>query len=318
MGKGRYILGIDGGGTRSRALLVDRDETELAHAETGGSNPNAVGFQKAAENLRDAILECCTRASCSLSDLGIIVLGLAGMGRKEDRETLLQEVSRAVFTDPSQQVPIMIETDARIALEGAFGGNAGVIVVAGTGSIVMGKTHRGEIMRVGGWGRQLGDEGSGFAIGKGALVSVTYDIDSRGYAGALRKLIAQQFHLNSRDDIVEAVYRNNFDFALLAPLVMQAAADNDLVAQKILDQEATHLVDQCADLFRQMGVPGKVGLVMFGGLVESETIYSNIVQMKLMRVLPQADVQAPLKSAVEGATILGIQRLKSSSSPRIL
>jgi N-acetylglucosamine kinase-like BadF-type ATPase len=316
MGNTRFVIGIDGGGTRSRALLMNRDETVLAQDETGGSNPNVVGFQAAAGHLRDAILGCCTKASCSLSDISIIVLGLAGMGRKEDRETLLTELSGVLFTDPSRQVPIVIETDARIALEGAFGGSAGVILVAGTGSIIMGKTHRGEIMRVGGWGRQLGDEGSGFAIGKGALASVTHDIDGRGYAGALRKLIAQQFRLSTRDDIIEAVYRNNFDFALLAPLVMQAAADNDLVAQKILDQEASLLVEQCADLFRQMGVPGKVGLVMFGGLVQPETIYSKIVQMKIMRALPQAEVQAPLRSAVEGAIILGLQKLKSLSPPR--
>lgn len=308
-----YVLGIDGGGTRSRALLADLNESTLAQHESGASNPNVVGFDTAADNLAQAIRECCTQAACDLSRLGVIVLGLAGMGRQADRETLRQAVALRLFDSESQAMPIIVESDARIALEGAFSGNPGIILIGGTGSIVMGKTHRGEILRVGGWGRLLGDEGSGFSIGREALVSVTHDIDNRSYAGGLRKLLSQRLHWNSRDDIVEAVYRDNFDLASLAPIVMEAAQANDLVAQKILDQAANLLVEQCSALVRQMGVSVKMGLVLFGGLVQEDTIYAKTVQMKLLKTLPQVEVRPPLRSAVEGAVIMGIQKLKGRS-----
>ncbi|MDH3253333.1 MAG: hypothetical protein OEM41_11110, partial [Ignavibacteria bacterium] len=128
-----------------------------------------------------------------------------------------------------------------------------------------------------------------------------------------RKLLSQRLHWNSRDDIVEAVYRDNFDLASLAPIVMEAAQANDLVAQKILDQAANLLVEQCSALVRQMGVSVKMGLVLFGGLVQEDTIYAKTVQMKLLKTLPQVEVRPPLRSAVEGAVIMGIQKLKGRS-----
>ncbi len=314
MNERHYVLGIDGGGTKTRALLADQEEATLAHVEAGPSNPNVVGFESAAENLAQAILACCSEASCDLSRIGVIVLGLAGMGRQEDRETLHRAVVTRLFESETSPVTVVVDTDARIALEGAFSGNPGIILIGGTGSIVMGKTHRGEILRVGGWGRLLGDEGSGFFIGREALVSVTHDIDNRSYAGALRKLFSQRLNWNSRDDIVEAVYRNNFDLAALAPIVMEAAQANDLVAQKILDQAATLLVEQCEALVRQMGVSGRLGLVLFGGLVQGETIYAKTVQMKILKTLPSVEVRDPLRSAVEGAVLMGIEKLKGRSS----
>ena len=97
MNERHYVLGIDGGGTRTRALLADQDEASLAHVEAGPSNPNVVGFESAAENLAQAILACCTEASCDLSRVGVIVLGLAGMGRQEDRDTLYRAVVTRLF-----------------------------------------------------------------------------------------------------------------------------------------------------------------------------------------------------------------------------
>jgi len=304
------VVGVDGGGTKSLGLISDQDGNVLARHEVGASNPNAVGFETAADNLSRVISECCDDARCDVSELGAIVLGLAGAGGEKDQHRMKEALDARLTRNSDSPLPIFIETDARVALEGAFNGGLGVVIIAGTGSVIIGKNTRGEILRVGGWGRVLGDEGSGFHIGREALGAVTLDIDNRGYSGSLRKMFAQKFQWNSRDEIIEAVYRNNFDIPSLAPLVMEAAVDNDVVAQKILDNAATLLVEQASVLVMQMGVDRKIGLVLYGGLVQHGTVYAHAVQTKIEKLFPQVEIRLPMYPPAHGAVLMAIQKLR--------
>lgn len=310
MSRTPLVLGVDGGGTKSLGLIADQDGHVLAQREVGPSNPNVVGFEEASETLSTLVRQCCDDVRCLPAELSAIVFGLAGAGKDESRRRIAEHVNTLLVRKGDKALPVTIDTDARIALEGAFDGKAGVVVIAGTGSVVIGKSERGEILKVGGWGRILGDEGSGYYIGRKAVMAVTVDMDGRGSSGILRNIFAERLQWHTRDDIVEAVYQSKVDLSSVAPLVLDAAASNDIVAQKILEKAAIHLVEQISALVVRLGIHRKVGLVMYGGLIERETVYANLLHIKIMKVLPQVDIRPPMNSPAQGAVLMALGQLR--------
>jgi len=312
MSRTSLVLGVDGGGTRSTGLVADLSGNILTTRETGATNPNVVGFAASAKTIFDLISRCCEEVNCSPDDLRSVVLGVAGARVLEFRERIREEVNAYSEKRGGRPLPLSVETDARIALEGAFDGGAGVVLIAGTGSIIIGKTERGEVLSVGGWGRILGDEGSGFAIGRDGVRALTSYFDGRSGDTKLRGLVQKAFDWSDREDVVRAVYQQQFDLATLAPLVMEAAVDHDIVCQKILQNSAAQLVDQLRSVVMQMGVLRKVCVVMSGGLVDRETVFSNVLQLKIMKALPQVEVRKAVHPPARGAVRIAINRIREA------
>jgi N-acetylglucosamine kinase-like BadF-type ATPase len=310
MSRTSLVLGVDGGGTRSTGLIADLSGNILSRREAGATNPNVVGFDESAKTIFDLISGCCEEINCSPDELRSVVLGVAGARVLEFRERIREEVNAYFLEKGSGPLPLSVETDARIALEGAFDGGPGVVLIAGTGSIIIGKTEHGDILSVGGWGRILGDEGSGFAIGRDGVRALTAYHDGRGGKTSLMGLVSEHHGWSSREDIIRAVYQEGFDLARLAPLVMEAAADHDLPCQRILQNSASSLVDQLRGVVMQMGVLRKVCVVMIGGLVSHETVFSNVLQLKIMKALPQVEVRKAIHPPARGAVRMAITRIR--------
>jgi N-acetylglucosamine kinase-like BadF-type ATPase len=310
MGRRPLVLGVDGGGTKTIGLISDEHGNILARREVGGTNPNVVGFDGAAKVITQLISRCCEDVRIRTDELGFAVLGLAGVGRDADRKRINGLINALAGKEGSKGIQMNVETDARVALEGAFAGGPGVVIIAGTGSIVVGKTQRGDIIRVGGWGRILGDEGGGYFIGREAVRAVALHYDRRGDSGKLREVLARRFHWESPDQIMAAVYQEKFDLASLAPVVFETAADNDHVSQRILQNSASLLAEQARIVVMQMGILRKVGLVMSGGLIDHETVYANVLHMKILKLLPQVDVRPALHTPAHGAVLMALERLK--------
>jgi N-acetylglucosamine kinase-like BadF-type ATPase len=201
--------------------------------------------------------------------------------------------------------PVQVVTDVRIALEGAFGGGPGITVIAGTGSSIMCKTAQGDVELIGGWGRVLGDEGSGYFIGLEALKAVARDYDGISSAEALRNALSGRFGLDSRYHIIEAVYRQQFPVASLAPLVFDLAARSDEVSREILNRAAALLGDQVGAALRLAG-DGPVGVVLSGGLLEHETSFKETLIAVMASRFPRVRVQPPLFSPVQGAVMMAL------------
>ena len=193
MSDATLVFGADGGGTKTLGVLADVSGTELARMQVGPGNPNVAGVDAAARNLLELIGGCCEIARRSPQEIGAAVFGLAGVGSHEVRGSLDDALHLLAVPRGWSSLPMFLETDARIALEGAFGGGAGIVLIAGTGSNVIGKLPAGDVVSVGGWGRTLGDEGSGYAIGLDAARAVAREIDGRGNAPRLRALLADRF-----------------------------------------------------------------------------------------------------------------------------
>jgi N-acetylglucosamine kinase-like BadF-type ATPase len=312
MSRQPLVLGVDGGGTKSVGLVADPTGHILTRRESGASNVNVVGLDGAARNLAKVITDCCDDVRCPPDEIASVVVALAGAGDDASKQRIKDAVNNLFVKEGRKPLSIIIETDARAALEGAFDGSPGVVIIAGTGSVVIGKNSRGELLTVGGWGRILGDEGSGYFVGREAVRAVALQMDRRGEATKLKNKFAETYKWGTRADIIRAVYQEKFELSRLAPIVFEAATENDAVSQKLLQNAAIQLAEQARVIVMQMGILRKVGLVMIGGLIDHENVYSNTLHMKLLKLLPQVDVRQPIHSPAHGAVLIAIEQLKKA------
>jgi len=312
MKKSPLVLGVDGGGTKSLGLLSDGAGAELARGLVGGSNQNVIGTEAAAANLAALILMCCREAGRAPADVDAAVVGLAGAGSGHERKALVEAIHKSLASSGAAAVPIAIETDARIALEGAFAGDSGVVVIAGTGSIVIGKTPAGEIRRVGGWGRTLGDEGSGYYLGLRAVKALTMEFDGTGNAGSLRGALASRFDWTTREQVIASVYRGNLDIPSIAPLVLEAATAGDTVGLSILKDASALLAHQVSVIVREFGPREPTGVVFTGGLIDHATIYARLLGEAIVAESPRAEVRPPLHPPAYGAVLMALSQLTGS------
>jgi N-acetylglucosamine kinase-like BadF-type ATPase len=256
-----YIIGVDGGGTKTLALLGDLDGNVLARGVSGPSNANAVGFEAACLALEHAIRMARKNYSGQLSAM---CLGLAGAGRKEDIERFQ---SWAIHKFPGTAVKVV--SDAEVLLTTGAPSGPALALICGTGSIVYGRTLTGELIRAGGWGYLFGDEGSGYAMGSAALRAVMQAYDERGPETILSELILARYGLSTPPELVHKIYgaeSPRLEVATLSDLVEQGAERGDSVAISILEEAAQALVRTVAALYLKLGT-SPASLVITGGTI---------------------------------------------------
>ena len=306
----RFVIGVDGGGTKTTAILVAMDGTVVAEATGGPSNLQTIGIPKAAQTILDLILECCQKVEDQNPELQNIVLGLAGAGRAVSRAELIDRLTDISGKKKFPLKHITVETDARIALEAAFASGPGIAVIAGTGSIALYHTEDGKYLRAGGWGNIVGDEGSGYAIGRDGLVAVMRQFDGRGEKTLLTKKALDHYDLSAPDDLIAKIYQEHADIASFAPKVFEAEFERDRLAHLILLKNASELADHVRVLTMLSKPKRKLPVSLMGGLLESENVYSKMVKEKIKASLPQVVVQKPKFPAAFGAAILGLNAFR--------
>lgn len=224
----RY-LGIDGGGSKTAFLLVDEYYNEICHLESGPSNWLSVGANAATKAISQGIL--------SLTETpDIVCAGFAGAAR-QDSAAFYKQVLQSLI--PAAQ--IIIESDAFIASIGAIGIDPGILLIAGTGSIVIGRDNEGNMFRVGGWGPYFGDEGSGFWIGREAVSAALRSLDLQSSIEFANR-IAGRLGLKSIPEVVTAWASAKVgvpDIASLFPEVVSMYPEEP--AKSILTAAASHL-----------------------------------------------------------------------------
>jgi N-acetylglucosamine kinase-like BadF-type ATPase len=313
MNKPLYVMGIEGGGTKTNAVLCALDGIILSEAQGDPSNFHIVGIEKTANTLLDLIQTCCHSVGCSVSQIGAVVAGLAGAGRILDQQRIMDRMLEVAHIRSYNLEKISIESDARIALEGAFSGKPGIVVISGTGSIVFGKDERDKVYRAGGWGRFIGDEGSGYAIGREAFRAVAKLIDGYGEKTKLLKLFDEKFGLGTQDAIIAAIYEEKYNFASVVPLVMEAASKGDSVAKKILVRACSDLVEVISTVLMKMNkgrkrVP-KRQLAFVGSLLMNDNFYSRKIRSAIKREVPLVSIRNAESSPVVGAALMAIRLL---------
>ena len=294
----KYIISIEGGGTKSKSVIQDLEDKSVFEIEGKATNPNAVGFDAAVKNLLKNIFDCTTKAWADKNNIEVIVIGTAGAGNSESAEKIRIKISESL----SEKTKILVTSDAEISIEGAFAGSPGIIVIAGTGSAVFGKDKSGKILRAGGYGRLIGDEGSGFSIAKKGLNLVAKYYDGLAENSQLISIVKNLYSISDKNSLLQFVYKDNFDVASFAPTVLQAA-ENDLNCKKILLEEAELLAIQTKVICDQMNSNSQK-IALIGSLVENENIYSKLLKEKIKELVPSAEFVKPQFTPVEGGILI--------------
>jgi N-acetylglucosamine kinase-like BadF-type ATPase len=300
----KYILGIDGGGTHLSGCLIDLSGEVLAFA----AHPPA-SFPKLKEQIAEPIAKLLRelQACAGLPFTPAYAAGFCstGIGRASERE-----IAERVLREKNLVEKIVAESDFLAALTGAFGGGPGIIVIAGTGAVAVGRTPSGDILRVGGWGYLLGDEGSGFALAQSALIAALKDWDGRGPQTALRQIFEQHFAVASIDLIISQIYGGEYDrgkIAELAPLVFEAAESGDGVAMAIVRQTGRELGNLVQAAVKRGQWESPIPLALIGNLFRRR----ERLLTAMWEVLPteQFHLMPPRFEPVVGAALLAMLAL---------
>lgn len=306
----KYLIGIDGGGTKTDSAITDLSGN-IIHQTTGkASNFLVVGIEEAVENIFALVEENLFKLEGDFADVKQIVIGVAGAGRKEDAQVLEKSFKDYADQQGIHFKGVKVVSDAHIALEGAFPDSAGCILIAGTGSILFGKDGKGVIHRVGGFGRLIGDEGSGYSIGRKALNAVSKESDGRGEATLISELLNAKMNSSSSTSIINEVYKEKLDVASVAKIVIEAAEEGDPIAEDILDEEADELVLHIKSLMNKIQTDN-LNVAFSGSLIDNKNFYSDLLIQKIKFTLPNVKVVKPASTPISGA-ILFAKRLAST------
>jgi glucosamine kinase len=297
------FLGIDGGGSKTSCLIGD--ETSILGAGTAGaSNPVRVGEAQARDALAAAIRQACAIANITPSQIKKTCVGLAGAARPE--------ISGPVRLCLGELVAGEIEVvgDMVIALEAAFGGDPGVIVIAGTGSIAYGRNSKGQTARAGGWGFAISDEGSGQWVGRAAVAATVRALDlgdAEGSNESLLRNLMKFWQVETREQLV--VLANATpppDFSALFPLVLAAADHGDRIALDVLNQAGAELAGLARTvvgrLFSSIAADAdKLAVAMSGGVFSASALVRQVFYNCLRAEQPGLTINPNVIEPVRGA-----------------
>jgi N-acetylglucosamine kinase-like BadF-type ATPase len=269
------LLGVDGGGTKTRAVLC-RDDVVVGEGEGPSSNPLAVGEAAALEAIGQAIGRAA--ASANGAEIAAVCIGLAGVDREYERARIEHHVQNARFAPRAAVVH-----DSELVLAAGTPDGIGIGLVCGTGSLAFGRAPDGRRARAGGWGPIVDDEGSGYAIGAALLRAAARSEDGRRPAPAVAAAVREAFGASTFIDVVASIHRPDAvraDVARLAPIAFRLALAGDAAARAIIDAAA----DVAAGLIRAVEATlGAKGLpvALAGGLCVREASYRESICARL-------------------------------------
>ena len=296
-----YFLGVDGGGTKTLVVLLDEANNVIAEGLSGASNPMRVGIEKAVTNISEAINIACDTLNRNVTDIVSAALGLAGVRRNDIRLRIRERISQMLRTNSVEVV-----TDADIALYGAVKNKTGLVVIAGTGSICLGRNEKDEKAIAGGWGPLAGDEGGGAGIARRALQAIAKASDGRGSQTKLSRSAMEYFRAGKTEDLVVAIYApqvDNMRIAGFAKFVAEAAEKGDEVARQILNEAGFELGLAATAVIRQLKLQRrKFPIATVGSIFQSGEMIKEPLIEKVRKIAPKAYlIEPPLPPAVAAA-----------------
>lgn len=305
-----YIVGIDGGASKTIVLLVDREGSIRAIRESGPANYHTVGLEVAIDHIAEVMNSALTEAHITDFKNVLVIMGLAGIDRPKDEERMRQLLLHRF--DSLNNTSLVLVNDAYIALVGAVKGEHGVVVNAGTGVIAMGINSARKSARAGGWGYLLGDEGGGYWIGKQALKAVLRGYDGRGRTTILCDLIKKHFSLDQMEDILEVVYNRKLapqEIASLTPLVFEGAEAEDKVAISILERAGQELGLSARAVIERLDMAGEeFKLATIGGVFKgnyTKPLMDSFAKV-VRKVAPHCQIIEPAYPPEVGAILVGL------------
>lgn len=299
------IIGVDGGGTKTRIIIADEKGNEITSAEGPGSAVTPGAAAHSASVIAEIIRGVFPSIGNDDSIAKVLYAGIAGAGRTEESRALRAELEKLEFADE-----VVVESDAMIALTDAFGSGPGVMLLSGTGSIAFGRGPTGTFARCGGWGLAIGDEGSGAWIGRRALGIVAAASDGREAPTALTGAILTATQVNEVEELIPwSISASPADLAALAPVVF-STADEDPRAASLVSLAAEELVLHVRSLARQLFMDERadIPVALSGGLLQKGSILRKRVEQRLRSAVPGSHLRTepviPARGAIKAAKSL--------------
>jgi N-acetylglucosamine kinase-like BadF-type ATPase len=284
------VVGVDGGGTKTLAVIMDEKQRVLGKGVAGPSNPLRVGIPNAVAAINEAIEKACDASSTHISHIRFAEIGLAGVSRSDLRRRMKSSLGSLGSLE--------IVTDADIALFGATGGEPGVVVIAGTGSIACGINAAGRKSTAGGWGPLSGDEGSGSWIARRALQLVAKSIDGREEATGLVQAAVSYFQLSSADDLLATLnspQMTNDRIAGFCKPVIEIAKAGDKRAKLILEEAGRELGIAACAVIRKLSMTRHCFQVSYvGGVFAAGSIVLDGFAEEIWKVASKAYISSPI------------------------
>ncbi|MBC8183988.1 hypothetical protein H8E88_23075 [candidate division KSB1 bacterium] len=302
-----YVIGVDGGGTKTELVLIDLEGNLVGMEKVGSTNYQAVGGERLRDELLEGFSALANATNVDIDRIDHIFLGLAGAGRQKDQEEI-----KALFDDTVFAGKITVDSDAIVALAGAFGTKPGIILIAGTGAICFGSNQDGNVVRSGGWGYLLGDEGSGFYIGREAIIAALKDYDGRGEKTKLKEELKQRFELDSIDKIIPLIYKNEIDrvaIANIAPLVFELAKGGDLISEEIIRKAGFEMGLLAKTVADQLGFSGEeTNVALIGSIFKQKDMLVNQISKELFEISWNVTIVEPRFQPTFGAALMGLKK----------
>ena len=302
-------LGADGGGTKTHIVLIDENKSIVSEGISGASNPLRVGLETAVSNIIQAVNSACDAAQVSRGDIVSAVLGLAGVRREDLRRSV-----RERFRNLTNVRRTNIITDAEIALYGTTQGKAGLVLIAGTGSICYGKDERGNTAIAGGWGPIAGDEGGGISIARRALQAIAKASDGRGKPTKLSEAGMEYFRSATPQDLLIAIYSPQIDNARIAGFaryVVETAQTGDEIAIEILKEAGFELGLAAFAVIKKLELTKrKVPIGQVGSIFKAENLLTDSLIKTVHSFAPKAFLAEPKLSPANAAAVMAFENFR--------
>ncbi|BCM92720.1 N-acetylmuramic acid/N-acetylglucosamine kinase [Abditibacteriota bacterium] len=295
-----FRIGVDGGGTTTRAVVVDGESNVvMARTQSGSSNLYNLGLEGALQNIHIAVDAALEQAGMVVGQIDSWGFGLAGV-TGEHEKSRWQKALGARYGAGA-----VIDEDVVAALVGAFGPDelkrsGGAVLIAGTGANCFGQNESGQRARADGWGPMLGDRGSGFWLGESGIRAAVASWDGATVPTPLAQSLLKHFDVPDLNALVGVIYDPTFPrdrIAAFVPFVLQAARDGDAVSMQLMHDAGTHLASTARAVLEPLGLKQ---LALAGGLIEN----APEIRESLARSLPGIELLQPRYEPVVGAALM--------------
>jgi len=304
------FIGVDGGGSHTRAVVAGEDLVPKGRGSAGPANAATRPFPRVVAAVSEAVTDAAREAGIDPADAEGIACGLAGI----DTAGIAPRVV-AALDETWGRGKTLVTNDARIALAGAVAGpveGPGIVLIAGTGAIAFGRGTDGTEARAGGWGSIIGDEGSGYAIARRGLAAVVRSLDGRGPPTRIRELLFASEGMTSSDELLHRIYRTDggaADVAAYFPLVMAAAKEGDAVALGILAEAGDELALAAVTVIRKLHLEREAfDVATVGGVFSAGELILGPLRDRIRSAAPGARLHPPLYPPEIGAVRLALAR----------
>ncbi len=277
-----YIIGVDGGGSKTEAVIVDTNSMVIiGYGVSGPSNYHNVGMDNAVINIVDSIMRAIQNSDLEFKLFDSLCIALAGLDTRYDRQYVVERLDSLNLSKK-----IIIEHDAHEALMAGSYGKPGISVIAGTGSIAYGWDGRDRYI-AGNHGWILGDQGSGFWIGYQAIQSAVKMLDGRLPRGPLADLVLEHFNVMDKEELSYVIYQIGFSvemIASLAPIVKKAYEMGDRVAEEILLNAASELAEAVKAVAKKLDIAGEIHVYYTGGIFNIDLVREEFEKILLKNI----------------------------------